>query len=219
MNEIPLSHSLNYRIDPHPVPYDHAVNFMEERVGLIQNQQAQELIWFLEHPPLYTAGTSAQSSDLLNPAFPVYSSNRGGQYTYHGPGQLVCYVMLDLRKRKNEDLKKYILQLETWCQRALLEIGLETFTVSDRVGLWVKHENQEKKVAAFGVRVSRWVTWHGFSLNISPDLSHFSGIIPCGLREYGVTSLKQLGYNLKIDNVTQILLKTCHFSEESKYFH
>ncbi len=211
VHEISLTSTLNYRIDRQVVPYDQAMDFMAARVVKIQKQEAPELLWFLEHPPLYTAGTSAQKSDLLKPLFPVHASNRGGQYTYHGPGQLICYVMIDLHKRSNEDLKKYITQLEGWCQHALFILGLETVTRPGRVGLWVNHENQEKKVAAFGVRVSRWVTCHGFSVNVSPDLSHFSGIVPCGLGGYGVTSLKQLGHNLKIKDVIQILLKTCPF--------
>ncbi len=211
MKEVFLNARVNCLISQDPVPYQLAEEKMQARVQAIFEGSEKELIWFLEHPPLYTAGTSALSGDLLNPIFPVHQSGRGGQYTYHGPGQLICYVMLNLQQRNLQDIKKYILNLQKWCQNALNEVGIETFLAPDRVGLWVHDENKEKKLVAVGVRVSRWVTWHGFSINVNPDLSHFSGIIPCGLREYGVTSLKQLGYNFKTEKIIKILIKTFPF--------
>ncbi|WP_075216616.1 lipoyl(octanoyl) transferase LipB [Mongoliimonas terrestris] len=180
-----------------PVPYPAAVAEMEARAALIADGRAAERIWLVEHPPLYTAGTSADAADLIEPdRFPVYATGRGGQYTYHGPGQRVAYVMLDL-KRRREDVRAFVAALEAWI------IGtLDAFTVrgerrEDRVGVWVRRPDRgdgaEDKIAAIGIRVRRWVTFHGISLNVEPDLSHFSGIVPCGVTDHGVTSLVDLG--------------------------
>ncbi len=176
-----------------PVPYEHAVDVMEDRVAAIRAGRADELVWLLEHPPLYTAGTSAKIEDLLQPRFPVFETGRGGQYTYHGPGQRVGYVMLDLSKRQQKpDIKHYVLQLEEWIIRALASFGVKGERREGRVGIWVASANEEAKIAALGVRIRRGVSYHGISINVDPDLSHFAGIVPCGVRDHGVTSLKNV---------------------------
>lgn len=185
---------MEWKFSDELVEYEDAISFMENRVAAIRAGAADELVWFLEHPPLYTAGTSAKAADLLNPRFPVFDTGRGGQYTYHGPGQLVAYVMLDLKKRGPEpDLKKYIHNLEEWIIRSLEQLGVKGERREGRVGIWVDEKGRESKIAAIGVRVRHWVSYHGISLNIDPDLSHFSGIVPCGIAEHGVTSLQALG--------------------------
>ena len=177
-----------------PVAYPDALAFMQERARAIREEGAPECVWLLEHPPLYTAGTSAKPADLLDPRFPVYAAGRGGQYAYHGPGQRVAYVMLDLRARqKKPDVKAYVWALEEWIIRALSDFDVKGERRCGRVGIWVTTSTGEAKIAAIGVRIQRWVTLHGVSINVSPDLSHFSGIVPCGLAEYGVTSLEALG--------------------------
>ncbi|WP_171217401.1 lipoyl(octanoyl) transferase LipB [Enterovirga aerilata] len=186
-----------WRVADGPVPYEEALAFMDARVAAIAEGRAPELVWLLEHPPLYTAGTSARDADLVEPdRFPVFRSGRGGQYTYHGPGQRVAYVMLDLNRR-TPDLRRFVAALEAW-----LILTLEAFNIrgerrEDRVGVWVrrpdKGEGVEDKIAAIGIRVRRWVTFHGVSLNVEPDLTHFSGIVPCGVTQHGVTSLVDLG--------------------------
>lgn len=174
-----------------PVAYETAMAVMEARVEAILAGTAPELVWLLEHPPLYTAGTSAEDSELLAPqGFPVYRTGRGGRYTYHGPGQRVVYVMTDLRRR-GQDLRAHIARLEEWTMRVLADFGVTGERREGRVGIWVvEPDGAEKKIAAIGVRVRRWVTFHGLALNIDPDLSHFSGIVPCGLAAFGVTALK-----------------------------
>jgi lipoyl(octanoyl) transferase len=186
--------AIEWRISTDPVAYPEAVDFMERRVRAIRDGEAQELVWLLEHPPLYTAGTSARAEDLLEPdRFPVYRSGRGGQYTYHGPGQRVAYVMLDLQRR-GPDLRAYVNALEEWIIRALANFNVVAGRRSGRVGLWVERGGgREDKIAAIGVRVRRWVTYHGVAINLEPDLSHFEGIVPCGISEHGVTSLVDLG--------------------------
>ena len=181
------------------VPYEEAVSFMEERVEAIRKHGGDEAVWLVEHPPLYTAGTSAQDKDLLDQRFPVYTSGRGGEYTYHGPGQRVAYVMLDLQKRQSApDLKAYIYMLEEWIIRSLADFGVTGERREGRVGIWVRMEDYggpagaESKIAAIGVRIRRWVTYHGVAINIDPDLSHFDGIVPCGIANHGVTSLTRL---------------------------
>ena len=177
-----------------PQDYQSAIQFMEDRVAAIHNGVADELIWFLEHPPLYTAGTSAKSEDLRNPQFPVYETGRGGQYTYHGAGQLVAYVMCNLRARQETlDLRAYIQGLERWIINSLAEFGVVSQTSPAGIGIWVETGAGLKKIAAIGVRVRHSITYHGISINIDPDLSHYAGIIPCGISELGVTSLKELG--------------------------
>ena len=183
-----------WRIEKHPVAYETALAAMDERAEAIRAGTADELIWLLEHPSLYTAGTSAKESDLMLPdRFPIYQTGRGGQYTYHGPGQRVAYLMLDLKKRQQQpDIKKYIWQLEELIVRSLAHFNVKGERRTGRVGIWVENRGNEAKVAAIGVRIRRWVTMHGIAVNIDPDLSHYAGIIPCGVREHGVTSLAKL---------------------------
>ena len=183
-----------------PVAYEEAVRLMEERVAQIHAGQGLEAVWFLEHPPLYTAGTSAKGEDLLNAEFPVYESGRGGQYTYHGPGQLVGYVMIALnRHHEKPDIRRYVWQLEEWIIRSLARFDVQGERREGRVGIWVDMAahcglpGQEAKIAALGVRVRHGITFHGVSINRAPDLSHFDGIVPCGISAHGVTSLEALG--------------------------
>ena len=190
---------MEWRISEGLVDYPAALAEMEARAEAIRHQGAPELVWLVEHPPLYTAGTSAKGGDLLQPdRFPVYATGRGGQYTYHGPGQRVAYVMLDLKNR-GEDVRRYVRDLEEWIIRTLARFNLKGERREGRVGIWVAHDGREDKIAAIGVRVRRWVTFHGISINVDPDLGHFSGIVPCGIQEsaaapLGVTSLAELGY-------------------------
>jgi lipoyl(octanoyl) transferase len=183
-----------WRVSAAPVPYPDAVAAMEERVLAIREGRAGEEVWLLEHPPLYTAGTSADPSELLEPdRFPTYVSGRGGRYTYHGPGQRVAYVMLDL-KRRGGDVRRFVGQLEGWVIDSLARVGVKGERRSGRVGIWVADgRGGEAKIAAIGVRVRRWVSFHGVAINVDPDLSHFGGIVPCGISEHGVTSLRALG--------------------------
>jgi lipoyl(octanoyl) transferase len=180
---------------PAPVPYPEALARMDREVEAIAAGMAPERVWLLEHPPLYTAGTSATPGDLIDPGgFPVYKTGRGGQYTYHGPGQRVAYAMLDLRTR-GEDVRAFVAGLEDWLITALARFNVKGERREDRVGVWVRRPERgtEDKIAAIGIRVRHWVSFHGISLNVDPDLSHFSGIVPCGVSEHGVTSLADLG--------------------------
>ena len=184
---------VEWRRSDAPVPYPEAVALMEARVEAIRAGRAGELVWLLEHPPLYTAGTSARPEELLDPRFPVYASGRGGRYTYHGPGQRVAYVMLDLRAR-GADVRRYVTALEAWLIATLARFGVEGERRDGRVGIWVdRGGGREEKIAAIGVRIRRWVSFHGVALNVDPDLSHFGGIVPCGIAQHGVTSLAALG--------------------------
>ena len=185
---------LEWRISDQPVDYEAAVAEMEVRAAAIRDGSAPDLVWLLEHPPLYTAGTRAQDEALLDTkGFPVYRSGRGGQFTYHGPGQRVGYVMLDLKPR-GEDVRRYVQDLEEWLIRSLARFNIKGERREGRVGIWVaERDGTENKIAAIGVRVRRWVTFHGVSLNVEPDLSHFGGIVPCGIRQHGVTSLAAQG--------------------------
>jgi lipoyl(octanoyl) transferase len=184
---------IEWRVSPGLTPYPQALEEMERRVAAIQSGNAAELVWLLEHPPLYTAGTSADVAELFNPlGFPVYEAGRGGRYTYHGPGQRVGYVLLDLNRR-GRDVRKFVHSLEGWVIGALAELGVDAYRDPQRIGIWVDHPQGQAKVGAIGVRVRRWVTMHGFSLNVSPELSHFSGIVPCGIAEFPVTSLGEMG--------------------------
>ncbi|KIC44621.1 lipoate--protein ligase [Ruegeria sp. ANG-S4] len=197
--------------------YDDAVAFMEARVAAIAAGEADECIWLLEHPPLYTAGTSARIEDLTDPdRFPVYQSKRGGQYTYHGPGQRVIYVMLDVGKR-GHDVRRFVKQLETWVIDALDEFNVKGEIRDGRVGVWVQRNEKpltalgnpaEDKIAAIGIRLRKWVSFHGISINVEPDLSHFSGIVPCGIQEHGVTSLVDLGLPVTMADVDVALQRT-----------
>ncbi|WP_417477052.1 lipoyl(octanoyl) transferase LipB [Maricaulis sp.] len=190
------AHPVDWAVSPQPVAYPDAVAIMEARVAAIASGEASELVWLLEHPPLYTAGTSAKPDDLLMPdRFPVYTTGRGGEYTYHGPGQRVAYVMLDLTKR-GRDARKFVCNLERWLIATAASFGIEAGTREGRVGVWVERgDGREDKIAAIGVRLRRWVSFHGIAFNIAPDLTHFSGITPCGISNplYGVTSLADLG--------------------------
>lgn len=187
-----------WAVSEKPVSYPDAVTRMEERVNAIAAGKAPELVWLLEHPPLYTAGASAKDQDLLDPRFPVFKSGRGGQFTYHGPGQRVAYVMLDLKRRK-PDIRVFVRDLEEWLISTLQRLGVTGERRQGRVGIWVARDGGgEDKIAAIGVRLRRWVTFHGISLNVHPDLSHYSGIVPCGVSttEGGVTSLAALGHKV-----------------------
>ena len=176
------------------VEYDDALSFMEQRVADIHAGHKDDAVWFLEHPSLYTAGTSAKEGDLLDDRFPVYKTGRGGQYTYHGPGQRVVYLILDLKRRQQQpDIKKYIWNLEEVIIRSLADFGITGERRHGRVGIWVVQGQSENKIAAIGVRVRHWVAYHGIAINLAPDLSHFGGIVPCGIQEHGVTSFEKLG--------------------------
>ena len=200
--------AVEWSVAPGPVPYPEAVCAMEERVAGILGRGAPEQVWLLEHPPLYTAGTSAQAADLLDSSasgLAVYRSGRGGQYTYHGPGQRVAYVMLDLAARERTDLRRFVRDLEQWLIGTLAEFGVVGMRRDGRVGIWVAAGGSEAKIAAIGVRVRRWVTFHGVSLNVAPDLAHYRGIVACGIREHGVTSLAALGVDATMDEVDRAL--------------
>ena len=181
-------------------PYPDAVAVMEERVAAIAGGQRPELVWLVEHPPIYTAGTSAKDSDLLDARFPVFKTGRGGQFTYHGPGQRVGYVMLDLHRRGG-DVRAFVHDLEEWLIRTLAAFSIRGERREGRVGIWVARGKREDKIAAIGVRVRHWVTFHGVSLNVDPDLTHFDGIVPCGISEHGVTSLHDLGVLVSMADV------------------
>ena len=191
-----LPANIELRIDMAAVPYRDALEAMTDRNAAINGDGARELIWLLEHSPVYTAGTSAAEAELLDPRFEVVKAGRGGRYTYHGPGQRVCYVLLDLARRAR-DARGYVHALEGWVIRTLATFGVEAFRRDGRIGIWTHDiDGSEAKIGAIGVRIRRWVTMHGFAVNLSPDLSHFSGIVPCGIEEYGVTSLKRLGHEV-----------------------
>ena len=200
---------VEWSVAPEPVPYPDAVASMEERVAAILSLQAPEQVWLLEHPPLYTAGTSAQADDLLDPlGLPIFKSGRGGQYTYHGPGQRVAYAMLDLAGRGRMDLRCFVRDLEQWLIDTLAAFGVAGQRREGRVGIWVETGGGEAKIAAIGVRVRRWVTFHGVSLNVDPDLAHYRGIVACGIREHGVTSLAALGVDATMDEVDRALQRS-----------
>ena len=187
------SDGIEWRVSDGLVPYPEALAFMEERARAIREEGAAECIWLLQHPPLFTAGTSADPAELFNPqGFPVFEAGRGGRYTYHGPGQRVGYLLLDLDQR-GRDIRRFVHALEGWMIRALGDLGVSARREPGRIGIWVGEGAAEAKIGAIGVRVRRWVTLHGFSVNVDPDLSHFAGIVPCGLAEFGVTSLARLG--------------------------
>ncbi|MGV3577550.1 lipoyl(octanoyl) transferase LipB [Brevundimonas sp.] len=216
----PLSAAISplFRIDGRPVewvvapgyvPYEEAVAEMEARVALISAGEAAERVWLLEHPPLYTAGVSAKDDDLIDAGrFPVHRTGRGGQFTYHGPGQRVAYVMLDLNQR-GKDVRGFVRGLEQWIIGALGEFGVEADVRDGRVGVWVERKGpgwaREDKIAAIGVKVRKWVSFHGISLNVEPDLDHFGGIVPCGIAEHGVTSLLDLGVTTSMDEADAAL--------------
>ncbi|WP_425326429.1 lipoyl(octanoyl) transferase LipB [Sphingomonas oligophenolica] len=184
--------AIEWRTTPGLTPYADSLAIMEARATAVAAGEARELIWLLQHPPVYTAGTSADPAELIDSRFPVVETGRGGRYTYHGPGQRVGYVVLDLTKR-GRDIRRFVHALETWVIDALAQLGVAAFAVEGRVGIWTLDRAREAKIGAIGVRVRRWVTLHGFAVNIDPDLEHFDGIVPCGLAEFPVTSLAKLG--------------------------
>lgn len=197
--------SPEWQVTEELIPYPEALETMTERVKAIQNGSRPELVWLLQHPPLYTAGTSAKAADLLHPQFPVYEAGRGGQYTYHGPGQRIAYVLLDL-SRRGKDVRVYVHQLEEWLIRALARLDVTALRREGRVGLWVERpDGQDDKIAAIGVRISRWTSFHGIALNVDPDLSHYAGIVPCGISDHGITSLAQLGKTTDMGKVDEAL--------------
>jgi lipoyl(octanoyl) transferase len=201
---------IEWRVSLGLTDYAAAVDFMQHRAAAIAAGEARELVWLIEHPPLYTAGTSANPADVIDARFPVYESGRGGQLTYHGPGQRVAYVMLDL-KRRGPDVRRYVASLEEWIIRTLAAFKVHGERREDRIGVWVKRPDKgpahEDKIAAIGIRVSRWVTLHGIALNVDPDLTHFGGIVPCGVAEqrYGVTSLADLGHIVTMPAVNLVM--------------
>ena len=208
---------VQWEITEEKVDYETALAKMDNHVEKMIQGEAGEKIWLLEHPPLYTAGTSADRKDLVEPnRFPVFETKRGGQYTYHGPGQRVVYVMLDLNKR-GKDVKKFVKNLETWIALTLSEFNIIGQSRDGRVGIWVERPDkplnnygavQEQKIAAIGVRLKKWITLHGLSINLDPDLSHFQGIVPCGIKEHGVTSLVDLGLQVTMTDLDNALKKT-----------
>ena len=194
-----------WKIEKEPINYTDAVNFMEERVKSIREDKTRNLVWLLEHPNLYTAGTSAEDKDLLNKNIPVFKSGRGGQYTYHGPGQRIAYVMLDLKTR-GSDVRKYVYDLEDWIIKTLATLGVTGERREGRVGIWVVNsDGSEDKIAAIGVRIRKWVSYHGIAINLNPDLSYYSGIVPCGIKQHGVTSLEKLGINISQEELDKAL--------------
>jgi lipoyl(octanoyl) transferase len=197
--------AVDWFVSDHPIDYEQALSVMHARSASIVSGSAAELVWLLEHPPLYTAGTSARAEDLLTPGrFPVHRTGRGGQLTYHGPGQRVVYVMLNVARR-GRDVRAFVCALETWIIDTLAAFGIHGETRNDRIGVWVRREHgskvREDKIAAIGLRLRRWVSLHGLSLNVAPDLEHFSGIVPCGVHGYGVTSLADLGVRAQMGEV------------------
>ena len=202
---------IEWRVSPGLSPYVETLAEMEARAAAIRTGEARELIWLLEHPPLYTAGTSAAGDELLAPdRFPVFLAGRGGRYTYHGPGQRVGYVLLDLDKR-GRDIRCFVAGIEKWLIATLADFGIVTRSEPGRVGIWTGHGPGEAKIGAIGVRVRRWVSFHGFSLNVDPDLSHFSGIVPCGLGDFAVTSMARLNVSATMAEVDATLAR--HFPD------
>ncbi len=200
----PVELPFEWKVSDRPVDYPEALAQMEARAAAIAEGRAGEQVWLLEHPPIYTAGTSANDADLIDARFPVYRTGRGGQFTYHGPGQRVGYAMLNLRTR-TPDVRAYVHDLEQWLIGTLAQFGVKGERREGRVGIWVQRGTREDKIAALGVRIRRWVTLHGVALNVAPDLTHFSGIVPCGVRAHGVTSLADLGIAASMADVDMAL--------------
>jgi lipoyl(octanoyl) transferase len=204
--DAPVKSQVEWKVSAQPVAYPEALADMEARAAAIAEGTAAEQVWLLEHPPIYTAGTSARDEDLIDARFPVYRTGRGGQFTYHGPGQRVGYAMLDLKRRK-PDVRAYVHDLEEWLIQALAEFHVEGERRQGRVGIWVRRGDREDKIAALGVRIKRWVSFHGVALNVDPDLTHFTGIVPCGVKAHGVTSLADLGIIASMADVDVALKK------------
>jgi len=196
-----------WKISKDAVDYNQAVSFMEARVAAIRNNNEENLVWLLEHSHLYTAGTSANKKDLLRDDLPVFKTGRGGQYTYHGKGQRIAYVMVDLKKY-GRDVRKYIYNLEEWIIKTLNFFGINGERREGRVGIWVcSNDGSENKIAAIGVRIRKWVSYHGVAINLNPDLSYYEGIIPCGIKEYGVTSIEKQGVKISMQDLDEVLQK------------
>jgi lipoyl(octanoyl) transferase len=202
-----LINDVEWRVATSRVEYPEALATMEARVAEIAAGTAPELVWLIEHPPLYTAGTSANPTELIDNRFPVFEAGRGGRYTYHGPGQRIGYAMIDLAKR-GRDVRIYVHALEGWVIAALAELGITAWRAEGRIGIWTHDQGREAKIGAIGVRVRKWVTLHGFSINVDPDLAHFGGIIPCGLPDFGVTSIAQLGVLADTAMLDRALMRT-----------
>ena len=204
-HDLDPGHDIEWRISSDPVPYGEALAFMEQRAAAIRSGHELECVWLLEHPPLFTAGTSADPAELSNPlGFPVHQAGRGGRYTYHGPGQRIGYLMLDL-ERRGRNVRRFVYALEGWIIATLADLGVAAHRAPGRIGIWVGEGPAEAKIAALGLRVKRWVTLHGFSINVAPDLAHFGGIVPCGISEFGVTSLAELGKETSMTRVDMCL--------------
>ena len=203
-----MSGRIEWRVSEGLVPYGDALAEMETRAAAVRAGEAEELVWLLQHPPLFTAGTSADPRELTNPLdFPVFEAGRGGRYTYHGPGQRVGYLVLDLEQR-GKDIRCFVHSLEGWMIAALAELGVPARRETGRIGIWTGEGAEEAKIGAIGVRVRRWVTMHGFAINVAPDLSHFGGIVPCGISEYGVTSLELIGLEPSMNQLDRALERT-----------
>jgi len=201
------SDAIEWRVSQGLTPYAKALAEMEARADAVRRGEARELVWLLEHPPVYTAGTSADPAELLDARFPVHQTGRGGRFTYHGPGQRIGYVVLDLRQRRR-DVRCYVHALEGWVIAALGEVGIEAFRAPGRIGIWTLDRGVEAKIGAIGVRIRQWVTLHGFAVNLSPDLSHFTGIVPCGIAEFPVTSAAALGLSVSPERLDSALFAT-----------
>lgn len=201
-----LPETIEWRVSPAQVPYRQALEAMTQRNAAIAAGEARELVWLLEHPPVYTAGTSAAADELLDPRFEVVEAGRGGRYTYHGPGQRVGYVLVDLARRAR-DVRGFVHAMEGWVIATLADFGVESWRAEGRIGIWTRDvDGREAKIGAIGVRIRRWVTMHGFSVNLAPDLAHFGGIVPCGIEEFGVTSLARLGHAVDFAQLDRALL-------------
>ncbi len=201
-----LPSAIDWIMSDAPVPYPEALAWMDARATAVAAGEARECVWLLEHPPLYTAGTSADPIELRDPRFPVFKAGRGGRYTYHGPGQRVVYLVLDLNRR-GRDVRCFVHAVEGWVISTLARLGVDASREPGRIGIWTNDpELGEAKIGAIGIRVRRWVSFHGFSINVAPNLTHFAGIVPCGISEYGVTSLSKLGINLPMATVDAALL-------------
>ncbi len=200
-----MDDDIDWIIADAPVAYPEALAWMEARATAVAVGAAREAIWLVEHPPLYTSGTSADSTELLDPRFPVFAAGRGGRYTYHGPGQRIGYLILDIGKR-GRDVRCFVHAVEGWVIATLARLGVEAWRAPGRIGIWTNDNGREAKIGAIGIRIRRWVSLHGFSVNVSPDLSHFGGIVPCGLPEFGVTSLENLGIATKMTDFDAALL-------------
>lgn len=210
MTSLPSGHpsGIEWRVEPDRIDYGEALAAMEARAAAVTRGEAKELVWLLEHPPVYTAGTSAtDTAELLDPRFPVHRTGRGGRYTYHGPGQRIGYLVLDLRDRRR-DVRNYVHAVEGWVIAALGECGIEAFRAPGRIGIWTLDRGQEAKIGAIGVRIRQWVTLHGFAVNLDPDLTHFGGIVPCGIADFPVTSAAALGRPVTAERFDSALVAT-----------